>query len=494
MSLIVLCLLGLVVPSFALDPQASSTQQLQIPVVPLIEATNYAIPANAIFVDQNTGKDSNAGSKSSPFLTLNQAISKASDNSTIVVGSGIYREGELKFWKNLTIQAAPNSQVWFDGTQLTSGWTADSAGGFKLINSPSNGLCTAGTGCLDAPDQVNPNYPMAWSPQMVFVNDISMKEVSTRAQASSGNNFFYDIANNALYIGLDPTGKKVEVTTKRKFADITSPTGAIKGIGIRRYGSILAPSNVQGSYHGAATQLSQGGSGRPNNFTFENNTFFQNASRGLSISYTDNTKVIGNSFLSNGSNGFDVFQTNNALIEKNLIRDNNKESFAIENSASAVIAGSKMVKVHDSTVRNNIVEYNNGTGLWCDLACTGMKYYGNVIHSNAKHGIFYELSDNGTIASNLIYNNKGEGIKIASPNAKIVNNTLVDNGNNIAIYEDPRQVTASDPYADNRNNILISIDTEAVFDLDVEPEAFSFAVGQFGPLVRSHVRIETIFA
>lgn len=454
-SLSVLTIASFIIPSFALSPRPSNTTPPALPAIPAIGSTSYPVPSNSIFVDQNIGKTTNSGLVGSPVPTLALGISNAKDGDTIVVSSGVYREGNLSFYKRLTIQPATGAQVWFDGTTIATGWVSDSAGGFKLINSPSQGLCTAGTGCLDSPDQIDPLFPMAWSPQMVFVDDAPMKEVSTRSAAASGNNFYYDITNKTLFIGVNPAGKKVEVTTQRKFADVSSPTTTIRGIGIRRYGSILSPAKVQDNYHGSALQISQGGSGRPTNVLVENNVFFQNASRGMSISYNDSPVVRGNAFLSNGSNGFDVFSTNNLLAEENLIRQNNTENFNTTNGQFDVIAGSKMVKVINGVVRNNVAEYNNGSGFWCDLACVGIKYYNNVIHDNTKHGIFYELSDTGTIASNLIYNNKGAGVKLCSPNTKVVNNTLHNNSQNIAIFEDPR-TPPTDPYSNSRNNRFIN--------------------------------------
>jgi len=455
MCLTLVAAIAVTIPSFALDPAPHYSTPPVVALVPTIESTNYLVPSNAIHVDQTIGKTTNSGLAGAPVPTLALALSKVPSGGTIVVNAGVYREGDLSIYKNVTIQAAPNSQVWFDGTVLTSGWTADSAGGYKLSNSPSSGLCNDRTLCLDALDQINPAYPMSWSPQMVFVDDQLLNEVDTRAKAASGNNFFYDIAANTLYIGVSPIGKKVEVTAKRKFADLSAVTATLRGIGIRRYGSVLNPAKVQGTYHGAALQVAQGGNGRPSGIILENNTFFQNSSRGTSVSNTDNTIVRGNVFLSNGHNGFDSFQSNNLLVEKNHIRGNNISNFANSDSANLTVAGTKMVKTINGIIRNNVVEHNNGTGIWCDLACVGMKYYGNLIHNNSKHGIFYELSDAGTIASNVIFENGGEGIKLASPSTKIVHNTLFNNGNNIAVYEDGRRPPA-DPYSETRNNVIVN--------------------------------------
>ncbi len=450
-----LAVIAIAIPSFALDPKVNHVAPLSVAIVPTIEYTNYPIPSNAIFVDQGIGKTTNTGAIGSPVPTLGLALSKASSGQTIVVASGIYREGDLSISKNITIQAAPNSQVWFDGTVVTTNWVQDSAGGFKLSNSPSSTLCNDRPSCLDNLDQIDPAYPMSWSPQMVFVDDALLNEVDTRAKAASGNNFFYDIATNTIYIGVNPTGKKVEVTNKRKFADLSSATATLRGIGIRRYGSILNPNKVQGSYHGAALQVAQGGNGRPTGTVIENNTFFQNSSRGMFLSYSDDAVIKGNAYLSNGHNGLDIYQSDRPLVEKNLIRGNNISKYSVTSGGHQTLAGSKMVKTRNGIVRDNVVEYNNGTGIWCDIECVGMKYYRNLIHSNTKHGIFYELSDNGTIASNLIYENGGEGVKIASSNTKIVHNTFFNNGNNIGVFEDPRTPSA-DPYGDTRNTTIIN--------------------------------------
>ena len=59
--------------------------------VPVGTAT-YAVPANAIFVDPSTGRNTNLGTVGSPFQTVTGAVLKAPSGSTLVLRGGTYHE------------------------------------------------------------------------------------------------------------------------------------------------------------------------------------------------------------------------------------------------------------------------------------------------------------------------------------------------------------------------------------------------------------------
>jgi hypothetical protein len=60
------------------------------------------------------------------------------------------------------------------------------------------------------------------------------------------------------------------------------------------------------------------------------------------------------------------------------------------------------------------------------------------------HVDHYEVSDNGIIASNLVYGNSGEGIKSGSATTRIYNNTSVNNGVGFLIYDDSRAASGGE--------------------------------------------------
>ncbi|RYZ43721.1 MAG: DNRLRE domain-containing protein [Myxococcaceae bacterium] len=421
-----------------------------------IPDTNYAIPTGAIFLATN-GNDSNAGTQAAPVATLNRAIALVpAAGGTIVVRGGTYRDwfnngaGNYKVnTKPITFQAYPHEQAWFDGTDLkpASAWTSDGAGHWSMDwSTPS--FCNGGyyTYKYDAQPTTNqgpcshfdmygdPANPAAGDPQMVFIDGAYVHEVKTLAEATPGN-FFYDWTNRRIYIATNPSGHTVEVAA-RPVAMVLGTTGhQVKGLGFRRYATNEYSNTTNAALYIGAT-----------NSLVENCVFTEMAAGSLSIKpqggVVRGSVFANNGFTAIGSNGSTnsgTLVTDGLLLEGSVINANNTERFGTNCSRSCAQAGVKIAHMNGFTVRNNVFENNlNGAGFWCDEDCRGGVMVYNIFRNN-KIGIFYEVSDTGIIASNLIYDNTYAGIQACSSNTKIYNNTLVNNAAiNLWIYDDSR--------------------------------------------------------
>ncbi|EPX59126.1 hypothetical protein D187_003228 [Cystobacter fuscus DSM 2262] len=420
-----------------------------------IPDTDYAIPAGAIFMATN-GSDGNPGTQAAPVATLNRAIALVPSGGTIVVRGGTYRDwynngaGNYKVaTKPITFQAYPHETVWFDGTDVkpASSWTSDGAGHWYIdwstpsfcnggyYNYKYDAQPTTNTGpCAHFDMYGDPANPAAGDPQMVFIDGAYVHEVKTLAEATPGN-FFYDWTNRRLYIATNPSGHTVEVAA-RPVALVLGGTGyALKGLGFRRYATNEYSNTTNSAVYIGATQS-----------LVENCVFTQMAAGSLSIKsqggVVRRSVFAHNGFTAIGSNG----QTNSAtvgydglLLEEILVNANNTERFGTNCSRSCAQAGVKIAHMNGFTVRHSVFENNvGGAGFWCDEDCRGGVMVYNIARNN-KTGLFYEVSDTGIIASNLIYDNASYGIQSCSSNTKIYNNTLVNNAAiNIWIYDDAR--------------------------------------------------------
>lgn len=404
-----------------------------------IPDTNYPIPGGSLFVAP-TGSDANVGTQAAPFATLGKAVATATSGQTIVLRAGVYREGSsdarlASVTKNITIQAYPHEQAWLDGTQLTatSAWTVDTSTTWELASSPSQTLCQAS--CVQFPStQIDTaNYPMAGSPQMVFIDGNQLTEAKQKSDVAP-TSFYFDGVN--LFIGINPAGHSVEVTVQKKALDFgtSSATGAIvRGIGIRRYGSIENPSNV-GGFNFAMIQVGNG----VNGVLFENDVFQESASRGLFINADSGATVRSSIFLNNGMNGFDANGSTSLTFASNEVFGSNAEHFSKASGQNAAMAGSKLTAMTGAIIRDNTFAGNDATGWWCDLNCTGTLVMRNLVYNNGLHGIDYEISGTGTIVSNLVYGNAGNGIQAEGQGNRIYNNTSAKNLQDLAIWEDSR--------------------------------------------------------
>ena len=423
--------------------------------------SNYAIPGGAVFM-ATTGSDGNPGTQAQPVKTLNQALSLVPSGGTIVVRAGMYRDwyhnsdsssyGFIS--KPFTIQSYPHEQVWFDGTdtiQQTS-WTSDGAGHWSMPWTTSD-FCGGGyyqynynaqsgsnsgpCSHLDAYGNSEANHPAAGDPQMLFIDGQNMPEVDQLNLATSGA-FYYDWSNHKMYISTNPSGHKVELS-RRPTAMLLNPSGGtdtVRGIGFRRYATNEYNNNTEAA---VVASTSPG-------TTFENDTFTQMAGYGLGISDPTNavinhTVIAYNGFTGLTSNGHEhsTGANDGLLVENSLVSHNNTEHFDLNCNTSCARAGIKLAHMDGFTVKNNIFNYNEGSGFWCDEACTNGIMVGNVVSNNII-GLFYEVSDLGIIASNVTSNNAQYSIRVASADTKIYNNTILTNGGNggIWVYDDQR--------------------------------------------------------
>src|SRR6516225_11500412 len=96
---------------------------------------NEKLETAFIYVDVNTGSDSNPGTASQPLKTIGAATSKALSNnhqgvgSRVIINPGTYRES-ISMGKNvrstnlpMTFEAATNGTVFVSGTDVWTGWT-----------------------------------------------------------------------------------------------------------------------------------------------------------------------------------------------------------------------------------------------------------------------------------------------------------------------------------------------------------------------------------
>jgi len=240
--------------------------------------------------------------------------------------------------------------------------------------------------------------------------------------------FYVDSINKVLYIGNNPANKTVEATTEEEAAFvIVKPTSSnafetvVRGLGFAHYADsavrVLAP-----------------------RVTLENNTFVWNGVQGVSFSGENPSPdaiVRGNTFSYNGRKGLAAKQAHRMLLEDNTISYNNIEHFRIEWDA----AGVKFTETDDLTIRNNLVEHNFADGIWVDQSSTNPKIVHNISRYNDIIGIYFELSHEAIIASNVAHNN-AVGIMVSNTSsARVYNNTLANNDYNLLVKDTTRKNT-----------------------------------------------------
>ncbi len=458
------------------SPQAVSGMEADPPAT--IPDTAYEVPAGAIFLSVQ-GDDGAVGDEASPVRSLERALSLVPDGGTVVVRGGIYRDGSSTgIDKTVTLQPYPHEQVWFDGTDVTTGWYSVGDGVWALDDWSTPSFCDGqyydvpydqqredNTGpCTHLDMSGHPDNPAAGDPQMLFLDGEPVREVLTRDEVE-GPSFFYDQQARQVFLGVDPQDRLVEMAARPMALRLEGGDGGsvVRGLGFRRFASNEFNGNVT---HGAVL------SNQPGNL-IEGNAFTQMAGAAVSVANSRDVVVRANRFIRNGFNGLDANGSStrgdrdDILIEGNLFDGNNTELFGKGCSASCAAAGSKLAHMNGLTVRDNVFQNTReGTGFWCDLDCSRAVITRNVFRDNGGSGLYYEVSDEGIIADNLMIGNDEYGLKSGSADMEIAHNTLVGNGTNVLLYDDDRSpgVDGWDDIgpdtADNDfyNNVLVGAD------------------------------------
>ncbi|MCA9343007.1 right-handed parallel beta-helix repeat-containing protein [Candidatus Saccharibacteria bacterium] len=464
-----------------------------------IPAHNYPVPSDAIFIspagsdktsNSPDGNDSNSGtSVNTPVKSISRAISLVSSTGrkTIVMRGGEYRDWHTKgggkdksvYYEStsFTLQAYQDESPWFNGADIVSGWKSDGNNRWRLDDWNTPDFCTAGKYYNSIEDGKPPFYPtwnpdvtvrsicgyadsfrnntnVAGDPQNVFINDTKLDQVPTLAQVST-NSFFYDWYNKKMYIGQDPTGKKVELSRRTQALMLNKGEDggqyAIKGIGFKRYAS----GGWDGSWDQNWTIAGTVFVNEPKKpMLVENSVFVDNSAIGLSFSQPRNVKITNSVFAYNGYSGLHANGSRTAadggrddlIVEGNVFNGNNDENNDTKCSQACGAANVKLNNMVGTTIRNNIA--NNAPaeapGLWCDVHCSDVNIVNNVTQNNGGNGIFYEISRDGVIANNLVVDNGTDNISVTSARVKIYNNTVIFNrpqgsiARGIEVFDDDR--------------------------------------------------------
>ena len=412
--------------------------------------TSYPIPTGAIFVSVSTGSDTNAGTEAAPLRTAAEAIRRSRQDrmNTIVFREGEYRESLTAIFKPVTIQPYPGEHVWFKGSAEVASNTFVADGSAWRLDNWNPGICRSN--CVSPPSIVT-GYPLAADPEMVFFDGHPLTQVATRAEVAA-NTFFWDGANNRIYVGTNPVAHRVEISNLRyamQFDTMYGEHSVVRGIGVVQYAT-----SQDYAVHPAALITTSA------SVTFENNVIAYNAAAGIQLSSADDV-VRGNLIALNGFNGMHTYHSDRAVIEGNRFVRNNTEHFGLVASDSLAGAAIKATYTHGAILRDNVLEETNGAGFWCDLSCYQWQLVRNVVRDNTTHGIFWEISSQAVIASNVITGSGGYGIKISGSNqAQIYNNTVVANHQAILVAEDDR------PYTSNCSNVNCPTAADVALGID----------------------------
>lgn len=432
------------VPTQAPEPTPSSKPQPQVP--PTAPASypgkrvnagaaapgtvSYTPPVGAVFVATN-GSDANPGTLQRPMATLSAATKKVPENGTVVMRGGTYHQDALVYPKRgITIQPYLKEAVWLDGAETVTGWTQSGSvwvksGWTKFFDSSPTFVKGAPDGTAVGYVWLNPKYPLAAHPDQIWVDDVALTQVASRASVKAGT-FFVDRANKQLVLGTNPTGKRVDVSTLQKALSIRSQDGVVRGIGVKRYATSMPQK-------GAVTADYPG-------ITLDNVMIVDNATTGFHT-WAQGVTLRNVTARGNGYMGYSVHDGDGFSATSILSQRNNSQHFNRTPGSGAL----KVTKTDKVSVRASAFVDNWGQGVWFDDSVTNITFADNDVVGNEGNGLVLEISERAVVANNLIANNGIAGIFVTNTgNVSIWNNTLAGNTQrNINIAEDARRGSSS---------------------------------------------------
>lgn len=203
-------------------------------------------------------------------------------------------------------------------------------------------------------------------------------------------------ANNATYVGAP--GATLDGQGANRYAFTGHATGVtIEYLTVQNFGGPMSNNNEGVVNHDGAP-----------NWTIHHNTIQHNGGAGVFIgSYND---VHHNCLKENGQYGFSMWNaTNGALgnitLDHNEITGNNTDDWESKIDGCGCTGGGKFWDAHAVRVTSNYVHHNHSVGLWADTNNYDFLFEGNWIEGNDAEAIFYEISYNAAIRSNVIKGN-----------------------------------------------------------------------------------------
>ena len=344
-----------------------------------------------------------------PGQSIQAAVDSAPPGASLVIKTGVHRlqrvtpkdgqaflgeSGAVLSGAQLLTQFVQQGHTWVAGAQTQEGQI--------------HGECQAA-------------YPRCSSSEELFLDDVRLRHVGSVSEVGPGT-WFFDYAADRIYLGTDPSGRRVETSvTDAAFTGNASGV-TIKGLTIEKYAS------------GAQSGAIYGVLGRA--WTVEENLIRLNHGYGLSLGpsmQVRNNRLLANGHL--GVGGGDYFA--DIVVEGNEIAHNNEAGF----DPGWEGGGTKFWATINLVARGNWVHHNHGPGLWADFENLGMVYENNVVEDNDWAGIFHEISYAAVIRNNTVRRNGFQdprgwywraGILIAaSSDVEIYDNTVEDNANGI---------------------------------------------------------------
>ena len=402
----------------------------------------YKVPTEAgrIYYVAVDGQAEQSGESLTKPTTLESAIERVHTGDAIVMRGGTYRTGSLILNQGITIQPYADEQPVLKGTYVAANW-----------ENLGNGLWTTKW------SRLFPSKPADWwrrnregkktplprfNNDMVFVDGKFLQAVGWEGEVDE-NSFYIDYESGTVYIGVDPTGRLVEITafdvallrtTREVHGKKSDRKGyVIRGITFTQYA--FRALEVEGTEPEGLSDESK--HGKEVVGTTLENCAITFCSRVAGFLRGDHLTIRNCRVSDTSTEGIYIIASNDVLLEKNIFMRNN-----IENITGYYPAAVKIFnQSYRVTCRDNLVtDLPNSNGIWYDVGNVDGVFINNWIEGVGRidkelptdrlwpsdNGFFFEISKGAICAGNVFVNCDHGLMVLNSSDVQIYQNTFVN--------------------------------------------------------------------
>jgi hypothetical protein len=378
--------------AFALIQAASGWAQADV---------NESLETVQLYVNTQTGSDSNPGTSAKPLKTIGAAAGLAETNNQKNVGTrviilpGTYREAiSLQATSKdttapETFEAQTDGTVIVSGADVWTGWQASSGNSKIFVHSwPYQwGLCPAAPSGPTEQDIVRRR-------EMIFINGQPLTQVLASSELQAGT-FYVNETGGQVSIdppaGINPNSATVEVATRQNLLTVQDKSDVVlRGLTFEDSDSCR--------WHTAAVSIAadqQNGS----NILVDTDNFLWNNGQGLNISGVEDVTVTNSVARHNGESGFAGYKVKYSLWQSDDTSYNNWRGAqgAYYNWNSS---GAHFMLMRNQTVSGLTVAYNTTHGIHWDTDNADISASGVVASQNMLMGTFVEADEGPVLISN----------------------------------------------------------------------------------------------
>ncbi|WP_348261614.1 Ig-like domain repeat protein [Telmatobacter sp. DSM 110680] len=380
---------------------------------------------SVLYVNAQTGSDSNSGSSSSPLKTIQAAVNKANSNNQksigtkIIVSAGVYRESvnvdpiSGMTSAPLTIEAAQNGTAIIDASEVLTGWSADPqySGAYVANWTPTQTTCALPSGWPSV-------QPITLHTEILFVNSIAMTQVLAYSDLKPGT-FFVNTSDGTVHMwppaNVDPSSATVEVGTRSKTMSVVGRSNIVlRGLVFEHANDCI---NTSGStVTSSSNVLLDAVQANWNNWG------------GLGVFSSSNVTVQNSVGSYNGGLGFQ------GTRDQSILYSNNETDYNNWRGAQGTLydwasGGTKLFQMRTTTVQGHSSYNNQAQGLWFDTDNQNITIDNATLVGSYNAALQLERNEGPISLQNSHLCSSGKGLNVLTTEALTVkNNVFYNNG------------------------------------------------------------------